>query len=125
MPDAGSVRSMGLSDRERAIIDFERSWWVMSDAMASHNMASDTVASGAVASGNGAPGVVTPGTKEAAIRARLDLSPTRYYELLRVLSGSAEAAAYDPLVIRRLRRSQSQRRRARLEGWPASQPPGR
>jgi len=83
------------------------------------------VASGAVSSGNANPVVVTPGTKEAAIRSRLDLSPTRYYELLRALSGSAEAAAYDPLVIRRLRRSQSQRRRARLEGWPASQPPGR
>jgi len=106
---------MGLSDRERAIIDFERSWWVMSD----------DIASGAVASGTGNPGVVTPGTKEAAIRSRLDLSPTRYYELLRSLSGSTDAAAYDPLVIHRLRRSQSQRRRARLEGWPASQPPGR
>jgi len=86
---------MALSDRDRAILDFERSWWT------------------------------TSGTKEAEIRARLDLSPTRYYELLRALSHSADAAAYDPLVIRRLRRSQSRRRRARLEGRPASQPPGR
>jgi len=106
---------MGLSDRERAILDFERSWWVLSD----------TAAPLSVASGTGRPGVVTPGTKEAAIRSRLDLSPTRYYELLRALSGSSDAAAYDPLVVHRLRRSQSQRRRARLEGWPASQPPGR
>lgn len=86
---------MALSDRDRAILDFERSWWF------------------------------GPGTKEAAIRARLDLSPTRYYELLRALTGSSDAAAYDPLVVRRLRRSQSRRRRARLEGRPASQPPGR
>jgi len=106
---------MGLSDRERAIIDFERSWWVMSDE----------IAADAVASCSGNPGAVAPRTKEAAIRSRLDLSPTRYYELLRALSGSNDAAAYDPLVVHRLRRSQSQRRRARLEGWPASQPPGR
>jgi len=104
---------MGLSDRERAILDFERSWWVLSD----------TATPRAVASGTGT--VVTSTTKEAAIRSRLDLSPTRYYELLRALSGSADAAAYDPLVVHRLRRSQSRRRRARLEGWPASQPPGR
>jgi hypothetical protein len=86
---------MPLSDRDRAILDFERSWWSAS------------------------------GTKEAAIRATLDLSPTRYYELLRALIGSSDAVAYDPLVVRRLRRSQSRRRRARLEGRPASQPPGR
>ena len=95
MPDASSLPLMGLTDRDRAILDFERSWWV------------------------------TSGTKEAAIRSRLDLSPTRYYELLRALSASSDAAAYDPLVVHRLRRSQSQRRRARLEGRPASQPPGR
>lgn len=94
-PHAGSVRAMPLSDRDRAILDFERSWWSAS------------------------------GTKEAAIRATLDLSPTRYYELLRALIGSSDAVAYDPLVVRRLRRSQSRRRRARLEGRPASQPPGR
>lgn len=100
MPDAGSVRSMALSNRDRAILDFERSWWVES-------------------------GAATSRTKEAAIRSQLALSPTRYYELLRVLSDSADAVAYDPLVVHRLRRSQSRRRRARLEGWPASQPPGR
>jgi hypothetical protein len=86
---------MALSDRDRAILDFERSWWVQ------------------------------PGNKGAAIRDRFDLSTTRYYQLLRALSVAADAADYDPLVIRRLRRSQSRRRRARLEGRPASQPPGR
>ena len=100
MLDAGSVPSMGLSDRDRAILDFERSWRVMS-------------------------GTATAPTKEIAIRSQLDLSPTRYYELLKALAASADAAAYDPLVVRRLRKSQSRRRRARLEGWPASQPPGR
>jgi len=100
MPDAGSLPDMGLSDRDRAILDFERSWRVTS-------------------------GTATSPTKEAAIRSQLDLSPTRYYELLRNLSASADAVAYDPLGVRRLRKSQSRRRRARLEGWPASQPPGR
>jgi hypothetical protein len=109
MAGAASLPPMGLSDRERAILDFERSWWVTSD-----------VTGPAVE-----PDAVTSTTKEAAIRSQLDLSPTRYYELLRALSGSSEAAAYDPLVVHRLRRSQSQRRRARLEGWPASQPPAR
>ena len=93
--DAGSLTAMALSDRDRAILDFERSWWAQ------------------------------PGPKGAAIRDRFALSPTRYYELLRALSDSDDAAAYDPLVIRRLRRSQIRRRRARLEGRPASQPPGR
>ena len=86
---------MGLTDRDRAILDFERSWWL------------DT------------------GSKTAAIRQRLQLSPTRYYELLASLTASAEAASYDPLLIRRLRRLRSRRRRARIEGRPALQPPGR
>ena len=86
---------MGLSDRDRAILDFERSWWL--DA----------------------------GSKTGAIRERLQLSPTRYYELLAELTASAEAASYDPLLIRRLRRLRTRRRRARIEGRPAVQPPGR
>ncbi|HEX8770668.1 MAG TPA: DUF3263 domain-containing protein [Acidimicrobiales bacterium] len=77
---------MPLSDRDRAILDFERSWWMQ------------------------------PGPKESAIRARLNLSPTRYYELLRGLVTSPDAVAHDPLVIRRLQRSSTRRRRARLEG---------
>jgi hypothetical protein len=80
---------MSLSDRDRAILDFERSWWA------------------------------EPGPKAGAIRARLGLSPGRYYQLLRALLVSPDAAAYDPLVVRRLRRSTSRRRRARLEGRAA------
>ena len=86
---------MALSERDRAILDFERSWWA------------------------------EPGPKEAAIRRQLDLSPTRYYELTGGLLESSEAAAYDPLVVRRLRRLRSRRRRARLEGRPATQFPSR
>ena len=80
---------MALSDRDRAILDFERTWWM------------------------------EPGSKEAAIRQRFALSPTRYYQVLGVLLASPEAVAYDPLVVRRLRRLRIDRRRARIEGPPA------
>jgi hypothetical protein len=86
---------MGLSDRERAILDFERSWWM------------------------------EPGSKAGAIRRRLQLSPARYYEVLATLIASGEAMAYDPLLIHRLRRLQARRRRARMQGGWAAQPPGR
>ena len=76
---------MPLSTRERAILDFERSWWS------------------------------EPGSKEQGIRHRLGLSPTRYYRLLGELIESQEAVAYDPLVVRRLRKHREQRRRARWE----------
>jgi hypothetical protein len=85
---------MALSDRDRAILDFERSWWT------------------------------EPGPKEVAIRDRFDLSAARYYQVLSGLLESQEAAAYDPLVVRRLRRLRDRRRRARFEGRTA-EPPGR
>ena len=77
---------MALADRDRAIIDFERSWWT------------------------------EPGPKEAAIRQRFDLSATRYYQILHELLDDDEAMAYDPLVIRRLQRGRERRRRERFEG---------
>ena len=43
---------MPLSERDRAVLDLERSWWTLD------------------------------GSKEDAIRAHLDLSPTRYYQVL-------------------------------------------
>jgi hypothetical protein len=86
---------MPLTDRDRAILDFERTWWSQ------------------------------PGPKAAGIQSRLGLSPARYYQLLSALIGSADAAAYDPLVVRRLRKMRSNRRRARLEGGHAAQPRAR
>jgi hypothetical protein len=86
---------MPLTDRDRAILDFERTWWS------------------------------EPGPKAAAIQARFGLSAARYYQLLGALVGTAEAEAYDPLVVRRLRKLRSKRRRARIEGGPAAQRPGR
>jgi hypothetical protein len=86
---------MALSDRERAILDFERTWWTQ------------------------------PGPKEVVIRERFELSPTRYYQLLHELLESPDALAYDPLVVRRLRRLRDRRRRARYESRSAGEPPVR
>jgi hypothetical protein len=77
---------VALTSRDRAILDLERGWWLL------------------------------PSSKGAAIRDRLDLSPTRYYQLLNRLLDDPAALAYDPLVVHRLRRARAQRRRARAEG---------
>jgi Protein of unknown function (DUF3263) len=84
---------MALSERDRAILDFEREWWTID------------------------------GPKEAAIKDRFGLSTASYYKVLNTLLDSAEAVAYDPLVVRRLRRRRDLRRRARFEGRSAL-PPG-
>lgn len=80
---------MALSERDRAILDFERGWWKLES------------------------------TKEAAIRQHLALSTTRYYELLGRLIDDSSAVEYDPLTVRRLRRLRDQRRRAKFEGREA------
>ena len=84
-----------FSDRDRAILDFERSWWA------------------------------EPGPKDVAIRERFDLSAARYREVLNALTESDDALAYDPLLVRRLRRQRERRRRARFEGRSAGGPPVR
>ena len=83
---------MPLSDRDRSILDFERTWWTL------------------------------PGPKEVAIREQLGLSATRYYKALAELMESPEADAYDPLVVRRLRLRRDRRRRARYEGRADGRP---
>lgn len=85
----GKVTGMGLSERDRAILDFERVW------------------------------SFERGPKEEAIRAELGLSARRYYQLLASLLDSEDADRYDPLVVRRLRRLRTERRKARLIGRPA------
>ena len=76
---------MELTEGERAMLDFERSWWT------------------------------EPGQKEAAINEQLEMSTTRYYELLNELIDRPEAEVHDPLVVRRLRRMRDRRRRSRAE----------
>ncbi|MBS1907262.1 MAG: DUF3263 domain-containing protein [Actinobacteria bacterium] len=47
--------------------------------------------------------------KEEAIRAELELTPARYYQLLDRVIDSEQALAADPLLVRRLRRIRDER----------------
>lgn len=76
---------MQLTDGEITMLELERSWWT------------------------------EPGPKDDTIQQRLEMSSTRYYELLNELIDRPEAEAHDPLVIRRLRRMRDRRRRSRSE----------
>ena len=75
-----------LDDRERAMLDFEREAWKL-----------------------GAP-------KERAIRERFGFSPARYHQLMNRLIDRPDALAYDPMLVRRLRRIREARRRKRVAG---------
>jgi hypothetical protein len=48
-------------------------------------------------------------TKDAAIRARFDESPAEYHRRLGRLLDDPEAAAYAPVLVRRLRRQRARR----------------
>ncbi|KHK99017.1 hypothetical protein LK09_06670 [Microbacterium mangrovi] len=83
-----------LGERERSILEFEADW--QDRAGGRHD-----------------------GGKEEAIRARLGLTPPRYYQLLGRVIDTQAALAYDPVLVARLRRLQESRReqsRARLGG---------
>ncbi len=75
-----------LSERERAIIDFEAEWWMHDES------------------------------RDVLLRARFACSPDEYYQELNDLLDHPSALSYDPLVVRRLRRQRERRRRARLDG---------
>ena len=81
-----------LTDRDREILAFERRWWKY------------------------------PGTKEAAVRERFGLSPTRYYQVLNSLIDSPAALAADPMLVLRLRRARAGRRRDRAARHFGAQP---
>jgi hypothetical protein len=83
---------MELTDRDRAILDFERSWWHHS------------------------------GPKESLIQERFELSADEYYEVLGQLLESPEAYEHDPLGVRRLRRLRDRRRRARQGAAAQAEP---
>lgn len=53
------------------------------------------------------------GAKEEAIRRDLELAPARYYQLLGRVIDSADAAAYDAMLVHRLRRLRDARERER------------
>ncbi|WP_424889697.1 DUF3263 domain-containing protein [Streptomyces sp. XH2] len=54
-----------------------------------------------------------PGAKERAVRERLGMTPTRYYQLLGALLDDPRALAHDPVTVNRLRRIRDARRERR------------
>jgi hypothetical protein len=70
----------------QAILEFERGWWR----------------------------AAVP--KERAIRDRFGISPARYYQRLNRLIDLPEALAFDPMLVRRLRRLRDARREVRFAG---------
>ncbi|MCZ7414957.1 DUF3263 domain-containing protein [Streptomyces sp. WMMC897] len=54
-----------------------------------------------------------PGAKERAIRERLGMPPTRYYQVLNALLDDPRALAHDPVTVNRLRRVRDAQRRRR------------
>ncbi|MFI5531413.1 DUF3263 domain-containing protein [Kitasatospora sp. NPDC051853] len=72
-----------LTDRERAVLALEARGWR------------------------------TAGAKERAVREELDLSATRYHQLLNALLDRPEALAADPVLVHRLRRIRDAKRAER------------
>lgn len=72
-----------LSDRDKQVLEFERQWWKYA------------------------------GAKEQAIRELFDMSATRYYQILNGLIDDPAALAFDPMLVKRLRRLRATRQRAR------------
>lgn len=85
-PDEGArarARRDELTDLERAVLDLEAATWRYG------------------------------GAKDHAVRERLGLSPTAYYQVLNGLLDREAALAYRPLLVTRLLRKRSTRSRAR------------
>lgn len=72
---------MPLTERDMAILEFERLWWA------------------------------DPSAKNAAIRERFELSSVRYHQILGDLIDSPEAFRVDPLAVSRLRRHRDRQAR--------------
>ncbi len=72
-----------LSERDLAILDFERRWW--------HHA----------------------GAKEAAIRSEFSLTAARYYQLLNAVIDLPGALRHDPMLVKRLLRARDARTQAR------------
>jgi hypothetical protein len=83
VPALPAEQAGDLSDRERAILAFERQWWKYA------------------------------GAKEQAIRDLFDMSATRYYQVLNTLIDHPAALAHDPMLVKRLRRLRASRQRTR------------
>ncbi|HEY5320601.1 MAG TPA: DUF3263 domain-containing protein [Galbitalea sp.] len=83
-----------LTERELAILDFEKQWW--------HHA----------------------GAKEAAIRSEFSLSAARYYQLLNAVIDLPGALRQDPMLVKRLQRARDARTQARAARAFTSSGPG-
>ena len=72
-----------LTARDEQMLDLERQWWKYA------------------------------GAKEQAIREKFDLSAVHYYQVLNALIDTEAALAYDPMLVKRLRRLRLSRQQAR------------
>ncbi|WP_265443606.1 DUF3263 domain-containing protein [Flexivirga meconopsidis] len=72
-----------LSERDVAILSFERNWWKLQ------------------------------GAKEQAIRETFDMSSTRYYQVLNAIIDTPAALRHDPMLVKRLQRLRAGRMRQR------------
>ena len=80
LPAGGST---SLTERDLAVLAFERQWWKYA------------------------------GAKETAIKDLFDMSATRYYQVLNALIDRPEALVADPMLVKRLRRLRTTRQRTR------------
>jgi hypothetical protein len=80
---APEVAAAGLSERDQRVLEFERQWWKYA------------------------------GAKEQAVRELFDMSATRYYQVLNALLDDPAALAFDPMLVKRLRRMRASRQRQR------------
>ncbi len=80
---------MPLDVTDRAILEFEGSWWT------------------------------EPGSKADRIRGALGCSPTAYYRRLARLAADGDALDEFPLVVRRVRRRLRDQREERITGVPS------
>jgi len=65
----------------------------------------------------------TPGAKALAIRAALNMTETRYYQLLSLVIDTPEALRSDPALVRRLRERRARRLEIRAAQLPGSVTP--
>ena len=79
----GAAQGAQLSERDHKILELERDWFR------------------------------AQGSKEDAIRDRLGMSSTSYYQALNALIDNPEAIKADPLLVKRLRRLRTSRMRQR------------
>ena len=82
----GQAVQVPLTERQRAILEFERTWWQHDE------------------------------DKDVLIRRRFACAPSTYYDELNGVLQDPDSMTADPLVVRRLVRLRDRRLRARLDG---------